>query len=68
MQNTTGTNLTETISNEIVNTSVDLSVDYSEFLLDDFLADGILKEIPIIKTLYAVGKIGYSIKERFFIK
>jgi hypothetical protein len=68
MQITPGTNLTETISNEIVNTSVDLSVDYSELFLDDFLADGILKEIPIIKSLYAVGKIGYSIKERFFVK
>ncbi|MFG4001930.1 hypothetical protein [Flavobacterium aquidurense] len=68
MQNTTENNLTETISNEIISTSVDLGLDYSELILDDFLADGILKEVPIIKTIYSIGKIGFSIKERFFVK
>lgn len=60
--------LTTAISNEIAITSIDLSVDYSEMVLDSFLSDGILQEIPFVKTLYAVGKIGSSIKERFFIK
>lgn len=60
--------LTSAISNEIANNTIDLTLDYSEFVLDSFLADGILKEIPFVKTIYAVGKIGASIKERFFVK
>ncbi|CAD0007813.1 hypothetical protein [Flavobacterium salmonis] len=60
--------LTSAISNEIADNSIDLSLDYSELVLDSFLADGVLKEIPFIKTIYAVGKIGVSIKERFFVK
>lgn len=60
--------LTSTISNEIAETSIDITIDYSEMILDNFLSDGILKEIPFVKTLYSIGKIGSSIKERFFIK
>jgi len=61
-------NLTESVSNEIVRTTVDLGIEYSELALDDFLADGILKEIPFIKTIYSIGKLGLSIKERHFVK
>jgi hypothetical protein len=61
-------NLTASVSNEILNTSIDLSTEYSELALDEFLADGILKEVPIIKTIYSVGKLGVSIRERFFVK
>lgn len=67
-QNSKPTSLTQSVSDEIVNTSVDLGIEYSELGLDDFLADGVLKEIPIIKTIYSVGKLGLSIKERFFVK
>lgn len=66
--NSTDITLTQSVSNEIINTSVDLGIEYSELGLDDFLADGVLKEIPIIKTIYSVGKLGLSIKERFFVK
>lgn len=61
-------NLTESVSNEIVSTTVDLGIEYSELALDDFLADGILKEIPIIKTIYSIGKLGLSVNERYFVK
>jgi hypothetical protein len=64
----TQNNLTDSVSNEIVSTTIDLGIEYSELTLDDFLADGILKEIPIIKTIYSVGKLGLGIKERFFVK
>jgi hypothetical protein len=67
-KNSEQTSLTQSVSDEIFNTTVDLGIEYSELGLDDFLADGMLKEIPIIKTIYSVGKLGLSIKERFFVK
>lgn len=60
--------LTDAVSNEILDTTVDLTIEYAEMGIDDFLADGILKEIPIVKTIYSAGKLGFSIKERFFVK
>lgn len=68
MSNQHPVNLTEIIAAEIMDTSLDIVTDYSELALDDFLDDGILKEIPIIKTIYSIGKIGLSIRERFFVK
>jgi len=65
--NTSAKNLTDSISKEIINTSLDLSVDYAEIGIDE-LIDGTLKEIPFVKTIYSVSKIGYSIKEKFFVK
>lgn len=60
--------LTASVSNEIITPSIDLAIEYAELGLDEFLTDGILKEIPIIKSLYSVGKLGFSVKERFFVK
>jgi hypothetical protein len=62
------TNITKVISNEILDTSLDLSIDYAELGFDEILTDGVLKEIPVIKTLVSIAKIGINIKERFFIK
>jgi hypothetical protein len=58
----------ESIGNEILKPNLDLSIDYSELALDEFLGDGLLKEMPVIKTLVGVVKTGIAIKERFFIK
>lgn len=60
--------LTSAISKEILNTSIDTSIDYAELTIDEILTDDALKEIPIIKTLVSIAKIGISIKEKFFIK
>ena len=60
--------LTNALSKEIVNTSIDTSIDYAELTLDEILADDTLKEIPIVKTLMSIAKIGLNIKERFFVK
>ncbi|WP_312345701.1 hypothetical protein [Chryseobacterium binzhouense] len=59
--------LSNSFSSEITNTTLDLAIDYAEVGMDEFF-DGILKEIPFVKTLYSFGKIGYSVKERFFVK
>ncbi|MBE5322119.1 hypothetical protein IM793_23395 [Pedobacter sp. MR2016-19] len=55
-------------SNEIISTTIDLSVDYAELSLDSFLETGILKEIPFVKSIYAIYKIGAGIKEFHFTK
>ena len=60
-------NLSECISLEIIKTSLDLGIDYAEIGMDEII-DGTLKEILFVKSIYSCGKIGYSIKERFFVK
>ena len=60
--------ITNAISNDMVSTSLDLGVEYAELGFDELLNDGILKEIPVIKTLVSVAKIGFNIKEKFFVK
>jgi hypothetical protein len=62
------TSITKAISNELVSTTLDMSIDYAELGFDELLDDRILKEIPIVKSLVAVAKIGINIKEKFFIK
>lgn len=64
----TENNLIRIVSDEITCTTIDLGIDYLELPLDDFLVDGVLREIPMIKTIYAVGKLGLSIRERYFVK
>lgn len=56
------------IGNEIIEPNFDLGMDYAEIGLDEFFDNGLLKEIPVVKTLSAVVKTGVAIKERFFIK
>lgn len=60
--------LLDPVSREIVTTALDMSVDYAELPLDSFLEDGILKEIPFVKTFYAVFKIGTGLRECWFAK
>lgn len=55
-------------SNELLNPTFDLSIDYSEIFIDDFINNDSLKEIPIIKTLVAFVKTGISINQLFFTK
>lgn len=56
------------IKKELLNPSIDLTEEYLELGIDSFLSEGIFKEIPIVKTLYSVYKIGNSIKDAHFVK
>lgn len=69
MENTNNedNNLLDNISNEIVSTSIDLATDYAELSIDEIIGEA-FAEVPIIKTLLAIGKIGINIKEKRFIK
>lgn len=46
----------------------DLSRDVAEIDLDKLLDDGLLKELPVIKTIHAMWRFGRSINEAFFLK
>lgn len=41
----------------------DTTLDYSEILLDSFLKDGVFKEVPVVKTIVALGKTGLGIRD-----
>lgn len=57
--------LTEVIkSNDIENISANLS----ETLLDSFLNDGVLKDIPLISTIIGLSKTGFKINDALFAK
>lgn len=61
-------NLTESIENEIFNTSSDLSQDYAEIALDALTHESLLSEIPVIKSLVSFYKITSSIIDRYNVK
>ncbi len=53
---------------EVLNPTLDLSVDYSEIYLDDLIDNEALKEIPIIKSIVGVVRGGISINQFWFAK
>lgn len=60
--------VTDAFGKSLFNTAEDILPDLAEMGVDQFFADGILKEIPIVKALYAVAKVGYNVKERNLLK
>lgn len=52
------------LHNTLVNVGGDWLPDIAEVGLDQCMEDGILREIPIVKTLYSVCKILYNVHER----
>lgn len=45
-----------------------LSKDYAEIALDSVLSEGVLRDIPIVNTLVAIGRLGLSINDQIFAK
>ncbi|GAA0377272.1 hypothetical protein [Paenibacillus motobuensis] len=60
--------INEAFSKELINTSLDLTIDYSEVALDSVLSDNITSEIPIVKSIVSLGRLGISIKQLHFTK
>lgn len=52
----------------IFDTTIDLGTDISEICIDMLQEESIIKEIPVLGTVYKVGKIGYSISRLTYIK
>ena len=56
------------IVGEILNPSIDISIDYGEVALDSILEDGILKDVPIISTVISGVKTALAIRDKRFVK
>ncbi len=46
----------------------DLTVEYAELGLDGILDDGIIKDIPILRTAVGLAKIGLNVRDRIYAK
>ncbi|HRH02951.1 MAG TPA: hypothetical protein PLN13_10330 [Bacteroidia bacterium] len=61
--------LSESLAETIKNSDLkNIGIDISEALLDSELADGILKEIPILNSIYGLHKAATSIQDNLFTK
>lgn len=49
-------------------TLADSAIDIAEMALDTILVNGVLQEIPIVKTIIGVGKFVYTVRDRNFLK
>lgn len=61
-------NLEKQLSNEIIDFSIDTTIDYVDIAIGQFIKEEPIKEIPFVKTLYTLGKWGFSIRNEIFIK
>ena len=46
----------------------DLAAEYSELGLDSILNSGIAKDIPILRTVISLAKVGFNIRDRIYLK
>lgn len=46
----------------------DLTAEYAELSFDSILGDGIFKDIPILRTIVSLAKIGFNIRDRIYAK
>lgn len=64
--------LVEQLKVSLFENSIDVAIDFAETGLDNLLSDitdsEILQEIPIIKTIYSVCKVGLAIQEKHLLK
>lgn len=58
--------LVKAFSESIKENVIDTTIDIAEIGIDAILEDSVLKEIPIIKTIYALSNCALSIRDKFF--
>lgn len=58
----------KTVQDGLESATMDLTIDYAELALDSFLDNGIIKEIPIVKSVVGVIRGGMKIREIHFAK
>lgn len=46
----------------------EVSIEFAENMLDSIMKDGILKEIPLIGTLFGINNLALTIKDKIFLK
>ena len=52
----------------IFDSTIDLSMDISEICLDMLLDEGVIKDIPVLGSIYKIGKAVYSVSQLNHIK
>lgn len=60
--------LTTDFEKSLFNDSMDIIADYMEIGIDSFIEEGILKEIPIVKSIVSVLKIGKNVHDRNLLR
>jgi len=60
--------LGKTLAIEIAKPTVDLSQDYAELSIDALIDNPVLKEVPLVKTVVALGKTAIALREWHFVK
>lgn len=60
--------LPHALCDSITDETKSIVINISEIGLDSILGDGLLKEVPLLSTVTSLYKIGYTIKERHYIK
>lgn len=63
-----GANYEKIVTTGFINKLTDVGVDYAEMGIDTFLNNEIIKEIPVVKTIFSLVKTGYAIREQCFAK
>ncbi len=66
--NLSNKSISQNLLNELISPTIDLSVDYSELFIDDFIENEALKEIPIVKSVLGLIKGGIGINQFWFAK
>jgi hypothetical protein len=60
-----GNSFVQSISRE---SAVDLVKEYAEVGIDAVFADGILRDLPVVRTVFALARAGISIGDRLLLK
>lgn len=64
----TGSTLYESMSQSILNPAIDVGVDYAEIAIDQIINDGLLRDLPIVKSFVQAGKTVIAIRDLFCLK
>lgn len=60
--------ITESFRESIVKNTTDVGVDASEVVLDSFMEEGVLREIPIVKYAVSAYKVMQDIRGMFYLR
>lgn len=61
-------NLTNAFSDSLFGNLIDPALDIIESPIDDLFDDGLIKEIPFAKSIYAIGKTFVGLREKYLYK
>ena len=61
------TNLISSFGESIFSNIADITADLSEVGIDSLLDNGIIKDIPIVNTIYKLGSIAISVREKHLL-